>query len=164
MWEFPAYGSHLAPLCRCFAELADSKGAVLEMGCGDFSTPLLHELCAYRKLVSLDINKGWTDKFQYLANPQHIIRSVESWDNLLEYQELWDIVLVDQSPGESRKTSIEALADKAKLIVLHDTEDLNNIYGYQFCIPNFKYLAEYKRHTTQTMIISNFIDISGWWK
>jgi hypothetical protein len=164
MWEFPAYGSHLAPLCRCFAELADSKGAVLEMGCGDFSTVLLHELCAYRKLVSLDINKGWTDKFQYLATPNHIIKNVESWDNIPEYQELWDIVLIDHSPAPYRKVAVEALANNAKLLVCHDTESWDNIYLYQICLPNFKYMANYKQHLTETMVVSNFIDIRNWWK
>ena len=163
MWNFSGYGSHLTALCRAFAEVSKSKGAVLELGVGDFSTPLLHELCAYRALVSLDYEKPWVDRFLYLRTPFHDIRQVETWENLPEYGYQWDIVLVDHSPAPYRRVAVEALANNAKLLVCHDTESWDNIYQYQYCLPNFKYLVEYKNHPTKTMVVSNFVDVRGWW-
>jgi hypothetical protein len=56
------YGTHIAPLLT--AVLA-TDGPVLELGCGDFSTPLLHAICAKqnRLLVSTDTDKAWLELF-----------------------------------------------------------------------------------------------------
>jgi hypothetical protein len=164
MWDFPEYGSHLPVICRVFTELKNSTGAVLELGCGDFSTALLHELCVDRLLASLDADKAWVEKFVYLANKHHVISHVTSWENLGAYDMFWDIVLVDQAPGEFRRTSIEKLANKAKIIIAHDTETPGNIYGYQHCLDKFKYFTEYKGHYVTTAVVSNFIDCTRWWE
>jgi hypothetical protein len=167
MWTFQPFGSHLPVICRCFAEMEDRfhyvNGHVLELGCGDFSTPMLHELCSNKFLTSLDTDAGWLNKMLYLFSPHHDIRYVPSWENLPEYGEYWDIVLVDQTPGEYRRTSVEALADRAHLIICHDTETIGNIYGYQYCLDKFKYRVEYKQHPTFTTVVSNSIDVSHWW-
>ncbi len=164
MWDFPAYGSHIPVLCRCFIELRESNGNVLELGVGNFSTVFLHELCANRNLLSLDVNEEWIGRVKYLSNYHHAIRKVDSWKELSIYDMKWDIAFIDQSPGEYRKHSIEALANNAKLIVCHDTENWDNVYGYKFILPSFKYLVEYKQHFTTTMVVSNFIDVNNWWK
>ena len=53
------YGTHMAALITA---VANTTGAVLEMGCGDFSTPLLHAICSAEKrfLLSAEDNKQWT--------------------------------------------------------------------------------------------------------
>ena len=164
MWDFSNYGSHIPVLCRCFTELRESNGNVLELGAGDFSTPLTHEFCINRNLLTLDSNEQWVEKFKYLSTYKHVIRKVNGWKDLKAYKEMWDIVLVDQLPGEYRRYSIDALANNAKLIICHDTENWDNVYGYKFVLPSFKYLVEYKWHSTRTMVVSNFIDCRNWWK
>lgn len=161
--SFPDYGSHLPVLCRCFAELGESKGNVLELGVGTFSTVVLHELCSRRNLLSLDMNQEWIDNVKYLGNYFHAIKKVESWIDLPAYKMDWSLVLVDQSPGEYRQVSVAALADRAKLLVLHDTESRNNIYGYYNVLNKFKYLVEYALHPTKTIVASNFVNVTGWW-
>ena len=160
MWTFPSTGSHLPFLCRAFIELRESNGDVLELGCGEYSTHILHELCANRNLVSLDNDPGWVNNYILFKSPKHDVRVVESWDNLPEYHRKWDIVLVDQAPGSARIGSINALANNAKIIIIHDTEDPR--YGYAPYIESFIYKREYTLNVCRTYALSNFIDISEW--
>ena len=57
-----AWGSHLAPL---IGAVASSKGPVIEIGIGHFSTPILHGLCKalHRNLVSLEQDVKWFEMF-----------------------------------------------------------------------------------------------------
>ena len=61
--DFVTTGTHIPVLCRCFNELKDSKGRILEVGLGMYSTPILHELARDRKLVSLENHLGWFHEF-----------------------------------------------------------------------------------------------------
>jgi hypothetical protein len=161
--DIPEYGSHIAPMCRVFTEMKKYNGKCLELGCGFFSTPLLHELCADRVLVTIDQDEGWLKQFYHFSSLRHMLSLTTSWDDLPEYNMEWDIVLVDQFPLESRKVSVSKLADKAKIIMVHDTEDFwGDVYGYRDCLTNFKYLIEYDGHPIRTTIISNFIDVTKW--
>ena len=59
------FGTHLKLLA--VAALL-TRGDILEMGAGDFSTEVLHDIVRMdeecRKLVTADSNKEWIDKFQ----------------------------------------------------------------------------------------------------
>ena len=163
MWCFPDIGTHLPVICRAFAELGESRGDVLELGCGDFSTPMLHELCVKRKLISIDNEELWYNRFLYLWSTWHSLHLVKSWTNLPEYDKKWDIAFIDLNPAYDRKIAISALSDNAKIIIAHDSEDLKNAYGYQYCIGKFKFYTQYKRHKIETLVLSNFIDVTNWW-
>jgi hypothetical protein len=163
MLSFPDYGSHIPVLCRCFAELKESNGNVLELGVGTFSTVVLHELCANRNLLSLEMNQDWIESVKHFSSYFHVIMKVDNWVDLPAYKMDWDLVLVDQSPGEYRHISVAALVDRAKLLVLHDTESRDNIYGYYKVLNKFKYLIEYTLHPTKTIVASNYINVTGWW-
>jgi predicted O-methyltransferase YrrM len=161
MLDFPNYGTHIPVICRVFTEL-ETSGDVLELGCGNYSTPLLHEFCIHRKLVSLDSDVSWAEKFAILRTPQHIIRAVDSWKTLEEYNSEWDVVLVDNSPAQYREYVIEKLANKAKLLIAHDTENMHR-YKYYRCLPKFRFMVNYTRYSKTTTVVSNFIDVSKWW-
>ena len=57
------FGTHMRLL---WAAAKASKGDVLEMGTGAFSTPMLHNLTASagRRLVSAETDSAWLSKFQ----------------------------------------------------------------------------------------------------
>jgi len=42
----PNWGTHQVPLITV---VVNTKGPILELGCGDFSTPILHALCTAEK-------------------------------------------------------------------------------------------------------------------
>lgn len=50
------WGTHQTPL---ISAVMHTKGPILELGCGDFSTPLLHAICStnQRMLLSTDTDK-----------------------------------------------------------------------------------------------------------
>lgn len=97
---------------------------VLELGCGNGSTPYLQKYCAANELElwSYDYNLEWAVKFR----AQH----VSDWNDIV-----WDydfgVVLVDHSPGEHRKEAIKKLVN-ARIVIVHDSEPIGwNASDYQ---------------------------------
>lgn len=158
------YGTHLAPLIRT---MSLTKGDVLELGLGVFSTPFLHYQCilSKRNLVSYDNDANWIKWFVdygYL-DKYHDIRYVEDWAQA-DIERPWDVVLVDHSPSERRIVDIRRLANFAKYIVIHDSNEKHERdYHYSTIYPLFKYQKIWdhdKRHAT---ILSNFVNLNDLW-
>jgi hypothetical protein len=155
------YGTHIHPLT--VAVLA-TKGDVLEMGCGDFSTPLLHALCKGRVLVSTDTDAQWLTKFSDLQHNHHVLKYVNvyeggspgNWDEFAKYR--WSVVLIDHRPGERRAVDIHRMKDSAEIIVVHDTETAG--YGYERVFSEFKYRYDYKRYSVWTTLVSQTVDVA----
>ena len=144
------YSTHLPMLAAC---VAHTSGPVLELGCGEFSTPVLSALCLARHLLSVESDPAWLAQFDYLRRAGHRIELVESWDDApIDVQ--WDVVLIDHAPAARRVVDIMRLKDLARLIVLHDTE--HRLYEYDLIWPAFKYRAEWKRRAPWTSVVSNF--------
>lgn len=63
----------MAPLVTA---VANTKGSVLEFGCGDYSTPLLHAICTAqnRFLLSAESNEAWLRNFLDLATDNHLFK------------------------------------------------------------------------------------------
>lgn len=91
-----------------------SSFPVLEMGCGEGSTPYLRDYCQKneRPFLSYDSDAGWAQRF----GAAH----VESWDGVVSGG--YSVVLVDHAPGERRHVDIALLADRADYVVIHDSE------------------------------------------
>lgn len=166
----PNYGTHMVPLLTIVAHTA---GPILELGCGDFSTPLLHAVCRPQKryLLSTDTSKEWLDLFLDLETQWHHFQYVpvyeNDWDsnpkpelwNLVGQAIHWSVVLVDHRPGERRIIDIIRLREHADIFVVHDTQQ--ETYGYELVLNTFKYQYVYKRYATTTTIVSDNIDISS---
>jgi len=138
-----------------------TDGDVLELGSGLFSTPYLHWVCfEKRKLVTYEDNKQFLNFLEGFKNDLHEIKQVTDWDKI-EIEKPWDVVLVDHSPAPRRKEEIRRLANYAKFIVVHDTQDETEFeYQYHEIYPLFKYRFDYKKDPTNTSILSNFVDVS----
>src|ERR1035437_8587915 len=97
----PAWGSHMPILIKV---LDISKGPVLELGMGVFSTPLLHMLCVDKKrvLVSYENDKSYVDSHNGFMTDMHQIKFVENWDDADIESTRWGVVLVDHAPGGRR--------------------------------------------------------------
>jgi len=162
------YGTHMVPLITA---VQNTRGDIFEMGCGDFSTPLLHAVCLYQKrsILSADTSLEWLNLFKYLENDFHTFKYVDvyeddweknpkphKWDDIGNRE--WGVVFVDHRPGERRKDDIKRLKDKAQIIVVHDTEYPG--YGYEPILNLFKYRFDYKIYSTQTTLVSNKMDVS----
>jgi len=70
--EIDLWGTHIPVLAACVAK---TTGPVLELGCGHYSTRLLHALCGAmgRQLLTVDVNLKWLARFADLRAPLHEI-------------------------------------------------------------------------------------------
>lgn len=164
----PNYGTHMVPLVTA---IMNTVGDVFEMGCGDYSTPLLHSILTKqeRNLLSCDTDLKWLNLFTYLTNDYHKFEYVKVYDNDWDlnpkpskWDEVgnknWGVVFIDHRPGERRKIDIERFSDKADVIVVHDTETKG--YDYESILNKFKYRFDYKIYKTYTTLVSNKVDVS----
>lgn len=136
------YGTHQHILKELVAK---TSGPIIEFGCGDSSTDLLHEMCKddQRVVVTIDDDLSWLDKFRlkYLGdgyeidnsgwhkfffvpgkkddiNPDHWIKFFEASEYICSQK--YSICFVDQSPWLARYETIKRLKDQSQYVVLHD--------------------------------------------
>jgi len=138
--------------------LSRTNGAVLEMGTGLFSSPVLHELCMEqeRLLVSYEDNKKYCELAAKRQADLHRVNFVTSYD-LADVKLAWGVVLIDQHPPMRRATDIIRVANLAEYIVCHDAEpEMDYAYRYSTVAPLFKYSWTYDKFKTHTTVFSNW--------
>jgi hypothetical protein len=169
-----AYGTHFPVLATV---VAHTTGPILEMGCGDYSTPMLHALCApmKRTLVSTDAHKGWLELFVDMQRDWHTFTYVPAYEPHSELNNIsfsigqnawdtigsdmhWSIVFIDHSPGLRRVVDIERLRPQTDIFVIHDAQDTS--HGYERVVKTFKYVYEYRRYHVTTLVVSDIIDVA----
>jgi len=144
--------------------LNETTGSIIEMGVGKGSTPQLHKFSEFhsRPLFSYEYDFEWYKKFKNMNTFLHDIEWVDNnWDMVNETHESCGVVFIDHSPGERRKIDINLFANKAQIVVAHDTEP-NADHGYQMRdeFKKFKYIIEDKSFDAWTTCGSNFIDVT----
>jgi len=91
--------SHLPTLVRAYDI---SKGDILELGTGYFSTLMLDWLSAItdRKVVSYETNPDWYARAKKLQSSYHDVIFVESWDKFLLKKNIgaWLLSIVIPTP------------------------------------------------------------------
>lgn len=165
---FGDYGSHV---CILAAAVSRTTGPVLELGCGDASTPLLRYLCWNRRLVSADSDAEWLAKYSGYAGPNgagsHVFVHVggehwldQDWDSMRGADSVgWGCVFIDCAPGEVRGELCERFRRSARFIVAHDSEKdyaAGGNYGYEHVIKNFKFSSEFRRWRPYTLVLSDY--------
>ena len=156
-------GTHLPMLLRA---VMMTTGPVLELGCGDHSTLVLHEVCRHRRLVSLETDIVWFDVYKTLANKNHDIRfgnSYEDFDSLIR-EEQWDVVLIDHTSGRRRGVDL-AKTHHARYVVIHDSEYFERgWYGFENEIPKFKYVYRCEKLYPFTTVVSETEPLNEFFK
>lgn len=152
------WSNHRYLLWPALESLKGSNCPVIELGCGDGSTPYLQKYCSINgiQLFSYDYDKAWAEKY----GATH----VTDWDKIPWRDHQYSVCLVDESPGEHRKESIKKIL--AKIIIVHDSEPVGwNSSDYQVrpLFNKFRYVkdlqSEYKGGAWATAL-SNFIDVT----
>jgi hypothetical protein len=146
--------------------VAQTDGPILELGCGHYSTPLLHALSGgRRRIVTLDHDAGWLEQFAALRTAWHELRVVADWPRALaELPPIaWSVCLVDQGPPESRGPSIAALRDRVRVFVCHDTtpDEWIAAHGYEV-LAGFAFRRDDRSRMPGTTIVSDAIDVGDW--
>ena len=122
------YGTHQRLLVKYMMQ---TTGPVIELGAGNYSTPILHEIAAAqgRHLTTVDNNPEWLGKFKAFENAGHTLTLLASWDDFT-VTEPHGLAFVDHAdpPSHPRWLQVLKLIPTTNVIVIHDTED--ETYGY----------------------------------
>lgn len=158
-----AFGTHITPL---IAAVLATKGDIIELGIGDYSTPLLHEIVKHqrsigstRKIHSFESDPNWLANFKDLRTDWHLVEAVHDWDKL-EIQKNCSVIFIDHAPADRRVIDIQKYRHNAGIIVVHDTEKAK-YYGYEPTISSFKYRYDYERYSKKTTLLSEFINVKN---
>lgn len=164
------YATHLGALIACVNK---TKGDILELGVGLFSTPYLHYVATGQKrnLLSLENDKGWLRHFKgsdfmhfLYGNEYHKLELVDVYEDSPLIDKEWDVVLVDQTPDLSRKETVKKLANKAKYIIIHDSnEQHERTYHYSEIYPLFKHKRIWTLDDRHATVLSNFVELEDLW-
>jgi hypothetical protein len=151
-----------------------TKGTILELGCGWYSTPLLHEIARAqeRRLFTVDNQKDWLPQFHELESEYHDLRKVGSWMDLYEDprkflrlagEERIGLCFCDHGQPIEREYAVKFLRSYVDVWVFHDTEELL-AYGYERTLPSFKYQFTDKSQKAFTTVASSTIshDVTKW--
>lgn len=146
------------------AAVVSTTGAVVELGAGFYSTPLLQSLCVSqnRKLWTFENNSEWMLKFlpKDGSNPHpHCFSLLDSWSDLERFGEdlKCDVAFIDVDPASERGHLINVMRRWAKIIVVHDveTEQHHNYPGVEDALSSFKFRVEDRRRGAWTAVVSD---------
>jgi hypothetical protein len=135
-----------------------SKGDVVEVGVGPFSTPILHWLCKEykRNLISYEDDKEYYDFAKQFQSQTHRIRLVSDWKKL-DYETKRGVIFIDNHPSMTRAEIAIRFKDTADYIVMHDTEpDHDKEYNWERVWNVFKYQYHWTECRPWTSVVSNF--------
>lgn len=146
------YGSHLPSLLRC---VLATRGPVLEIGCGEWSTPVLNAVCRAmrRDFVSVEVNEGWRHWMEQVTGVAILA------ENKGREGVRWSVVLVDNDPAQARINTALAFKDTAEFIVVHDCQYPGIVELMPFAVKQFKYCFIDKSSAAETAVFSNVREI-----
>ena len=155
--------------------LENSSGDILELGVGESSTLLLHNSIknTNRKIMSVDDNQDWLNKYTHLKNKNHdflyVNPTILDWNNKIdEFLNLnWGLVFVDHASAEhiwrsSRPYAMKKLINCSEFIVAHDADLFPEIKNeefnwYEYIPPQGKPITD--RNGPSTYILSKKNDV-----
>lgn len=145
-----------------------TNGPVLELGMGEGSTPILHDICREMKrpLHSYDTDRNYVTKYAELYPAEKDWHSIcligrDEWDKA-NIDRTWSVVLIDHRPARRRHHEALRLANLAEYIVCHDTEpEIDRFYRFSSIFDQFKQVFHDNR-IPRTSVLSNLRDLRGW--
>lgn len=150
------FGSHIPALLKAIKQT--SALPVLELGMGDYSTPILSEVG--RQVFSYENNEQYFRSFAHLRSPQHHLALVRDWSEVPIESQLWSVALVDHAPVERRQIEVGRLLYRALVVVCHDSEEPS--YQYEGRFQWYRHRLDVNIGGPQTTLVSNYLDVSQW--
>jgi len=150
------YASHLPALSRILTALHEHVRSVLEIGGGIYSTPLFRVFTAGvgGEHVVLESRKTWRDELTRLFEIEVVPFTVDALPACVLRE--WDIAFIDCEKEASRAPHALALKDRAKVIVLHDSNsDWEAAYGYSKITSQWKYQKQFTTCYPHTLAMTN---------
>ena len=160
--QVASYSTHLPWLAACFMH---TTGLVVEFGSGDYSTNMLHALCAAtgRPLITVETDKQFVKRFlgdldgadmhNFMQPSEYVGADIEPFVGL---------AFIDCEPPEQRGLLLEQYRKRTQIIVCHNTE--SPAYNYDFS--KFKYRKDCDRIFPMTTAASmkvplDFLSLPG---
>jgi hypothetical protein len=143
--------SHIAPLALAIKKYGPD---VLELGCGWYSTPMIHALSGVA--LSVDTDPAWVKKFESLAPPGHIFRVESPLDAVRASIRKWQVVFIDLAYDYHRVACAEFFLDTHCCIVAHDTQEPY----WQDLLKTVKYQRHFDFMSPRTSFLSNVLDVT----
>lgn len=164
VYGYSGWGSHVPALLTA---ILHTQGPVLEMGCGHWSTPILHAVCGAqgRFLLSAESDEAWLNlvrsngfecSWHHFVFVADAMKKPENW-NTIGNNQRWGCVFIDHAPGERRVADIARMRSLADVLVVHDTDAPS--YGYEPVLSSFKYRYDYTVYLPQTTVVSDTVDV-----
>lgn len=141
------YATHLRALIETVLE---TSGPVLELGCGDYSTPLLKAVCAAQKrhFKAMAANAEWGARFG---------AEIVDWDSW-KPEGVWGMVFLDNEESTANRIRrIPALLAHTDVIVLHDADTSSKHKHWNDCVQGWtvNFFAE---HTPATAVLRKNVE------
>jgi flavodoxin len=131
--------------------LFDNPGPVLELGCGDYSTPIIRSITKSRgntfNIVSS--SEEWGSKYINQCDNLNIIKDWTKWEPNEEYS----VCLLDNEQVTwKRYEHLPTLLKVCKCVVIHDADRYNNFTGWKELLETHKHVW-YKESLPHTVTI-----------
>lgn len=139
-------GSHQKVLLEAIRRSGDKP--ILELGAGEFSTRQIHEWGKGRRILTIETNPTWAERYKDLHSKEHRVEFIRWYEQDLFFKEditNWGVVFVDSISWEERLPAIKKYKETSAYLVIHDT-------GYSATIGVFGKVINGKR------------DFSDWFK
>ena len=151
------FATHLQVVQAC---LEHTDGAVLEMGSGWFSTPMLSAYATDRLVRTVEADPHWFLRVsqlgvcQPLTSHRHQFVFVTNYDAAPIFDHFWDVVLLDHEPPARRGIDAIRLRTKCRLMIGHDSQHPD--YGYEEAFGQFRYRFTDSRRIPWTTVVSDW--------
>lgn len=150
------FSTHIPVLAACFLV---TNGPILELGSGNYSTLLLRQMCKVtgRSLTTVEWDVQWMTacSSSMPSSSWHTqILATENIENIPAIMETdWSVILLDHWPSWKREFDLPKIANKAELIVVHDSDQTNLNLGP--VLETFKFQDTWKLRHPWTTVVSN---------
>lgn len=141
------YATHLQALLDTALSTA---GPILELGCGDYSTPVLATIARHqhRRFLVQASDRSWAERYRDLAEVEVI-----DWTRWSPPAGQWGLVLLDSEESTAwRITRLPALLGVADAIVVHDADAAMTRPHWNECVRGFG-IHWYKRYLPWTAVL-----------
>lgn len=165
------YSTHLEVTVACAVRsgMLWPGSKILELGCGDYSTPVLASISAAqdRPLTIISSDRNWSARYKYLVGNRIDIQSIDwpEWPRVT-FEDTYGMVLVDnEQTVKQRLGLVKRLASRANLIVLHDANAVErDRYSWHPTLRLFRYLYVHRQLRPYTAVMSNYVDPQAWFE
>ena len=141
-----AYATHQSALIKTVLE---TDGDILELGCGDYSTPILSLIAKHqnKKFFIKSSDTEWSKKFIDIADIE-----IVDWSTW-EPQGSYGVIFLDNEQLTSERIKwLPTLSKIAKVIVMHDVDAAMLAPDYQKLTEGFKELSLHAIYSPWTAV------------